>query len=410
MRKPAIRAENLGKAYRIRSNAERTWRRFVTRPPQDLFWALRGVAFEVQPGEVVGVIGRNGAGKSTLLKILSRVTEPTEGRIEICGRVGSLLEVGTGFHPELSGRQNVYLNATIMGMSRNEIDRKFDEIIHFAEIDERFLDMPLKRYSSGMHARLAFAVAAHLDPDVLIVDEVLAVGDLQFQKKCLGRMSQVAGEGRTVLFVSHQMPAVKSLCRRAILLDHGQLEATGNVEEVVAQYVRGDVRPANDGLISDGASRLVQSAKARLRQVSLRDRAGQSIRQVFLGQAIQIALVYEIASPLTHAAIELGISTLEGLRVATVCSLDEEVLPLNLQSGLYEIVVQIEVTLLPGTYTVDAFIQDLEKNTTLDWVERTLQFSAADVSETGLDRYHWNQVRGFVRPKSLWMEPCAVKS
>ena len=199
-------------------------------------WALRDVSFDVMRGNAVGVIGRNGAGKSTLLKILSRITEPTEGSVDIRGRVGSLLEVGTGFHPELTGRENIYLNGAILGMRRSEITRKFDEIVSFAEI-EKFLDTPVKRYSSGMYVRLAFAVAAHLEPEILVVDEVLAVGDLAFQKKCLGKMEDVAGGGRTVLFVSHNMNAIQRLCSTCMLLEHGQLVAYGDTDQVVMRYV-----------------------------------------------------------------------------------------------------------------------------------------------------------------------------
>ena len=201
------------------------------------FWALKGVSFELPPGEVLGVVGRNGAGKSTLLKVLARVTQPTTGRVELRGRVGSLLEVGTGFHPELTGRENIYLNGAILGMKRAEIDRKFDAIVAFAEV-EQFLDTPVKRYSSGMYMRLAFAVAAHLEPEILIVDEVLAVGDAEFQKKCLKKMGDVTEEGRTILFVSHNMGAVQTICRRALLLDHGRLKRFGPTEEVVAEYLK----------------------------------------------------------------------------------------------------------------------------------------------------------------------------
>ncbi len=200
------------------------------------FWALRDVNFEVKRGEVVGIIGRNGAGKSTLLKVLSRITEPTTGRIRIAGRVASLLEVGTGFHPELTGRENIFLNGAILGMHRSEIKAKFDEIVAFAEV-ERFLDTPVKRYSSGMYVRLAFAVAAHLEPEILIVDEVLAVGDAEFQAKCLGKMKDVAGGGRTVLFVSHQLNAVQSLCTRCLLLARGQLVAAGKPAAIIASYL-----------------------------------------------------------------------------------------------------------------------------------------------------------------------------
>src|SRR5207302_1919584 len=196
------------------------------RASKEDFWALRGVSFEVRRGEVVGIIGRNGAGKSTLLKILSRITDPTEGRVKLKGRVASLLEVGTGFHPELTGRENIYLNGAILGMSRAEIRAKFDEIVAFAET-EKFLDTPVKRYSSGMYVRLAFAVAAHLEPEILVIDEVLAVGDAEFQKKCLGKMGEVARGGRTVLFVSHNMVAVRNLCTTSIWLDHGRVAEKG---------------------------------------------------------------------------------------------------------------------------------------------------------------------------------------
>jgi lipopolysaccharide transport system ATP-binding protein len=221
------------------------------------FWALKNVSFEVKQGEVLGIIGRNGAGKSTLLKILSRITDPTEGRVLLRGRVSSLLEVGTGFHPELSGRENIFLNGAILGMTQREIRKKFDEIVAFAEV-EKFLDTPVKHFSSGMYVRLAFAVAAHLEPEILVVDEVLAVGDAEFQKKCLGKMSDVAQKGRTVLFVSHDIPAINRLCSRSILLESGMIKANGDAQSVTAQYmisdtgimaVRqwvGDLRPGDD--------------------------------------------------------------------------------------------------------------------------------------------------------------------
>lgn len=210
--------------------------RIITHQPEDIVWALKDVSFDVNEGEVVGIIGRNGAGKSTLLKILSRITEPTGGRAVIRGRVGSLLEVGTGFHPELTGRENVYMNGTILGMTKREIDRKFDEIVDFSGV-EMFLDTPIKRYSSGMQVRLAFAVAAHLDPEILIVDEVLAVGDAEFQKRCLGKMQDVAKDGRTVLFVSHNLAAVQSLCTRALWVRDGSLHMQDTVIAVIEEYV-----------------------------------------------------------------------------------------------------------------------------------------------------------------------------
>ena len=255
-----IRAEGLGKKYAVGNAREREpyvalrdvmartaaeFARSMARAARgriafggaktDEFWALRNIDFEVKRGEVVGIVGRNGAGKSTLLKILSRITEPTEGRVELHGRVASLLEVGTGFHPELTGRENIFLNGAILGMTRGEIVRKFDEIVAFADV-ERFLDAPVKRYSSGMYVRLAFAVAAHLEPEILVVDEVLAVGDAEFQKKCLGKMSEVAGHGRTVLFVSHNMGALLAICGTGILLEGGEMIARGSMTEVAKTY------------------------------------------------------------------------------------------------------------------------------------------------------------------------------
>ena len=250
--RPIIKVEGLGKRYRLGEGGEgyRTLRESVAgalRSPLRRFrgragggaetlWALGDVSFEVAPGEVLGVIGRNGAGKSTLLKILTRITEPTEGRVELYGRVGSLLEVGTGFHPELTGRENVFLNGAILGMRRGEIERRFDQIVEFSGV-ERFLDTPVKRYSSGMYTRLAFAVAAHMEPEILLVDEVLAVGDYEFQKKCVGKMRDVSEGGRTVVFVSHNMGVVSNLCTRVVWLDGGRVRAQGETQEVVAAYV-----------------------------------------------------------------------------------------------------------------------------------------------------------------------------
>ena len=266
--KPIISVENLSKRYFLGRNAateglrhrlermftapfkggkaeltdggrkvEETKRPKDTKPAADEFWALKDVSFEVQQGEVVGIIGRNGAGKSTLLKVLSRITEPTKGRVTIDGRVASLLEVGTGFHPELTGRENIFLNGAILGMTKREIKAKFDEIVDFAEV-ERFIDTPVKRYSSGMYVRLAFAVAAHLEPEILIVDEVLAVGDTEFQKKCLGKMKDVSTSGRTVLFVSHQMGAVLNLCAKAVLLERGSVKFVGDSAAAVELYTK----------------------------------------------------------------------------------------------------------------------------------------------------------------------------
>lgn len=376
-------------------------------PPEEVFWALDDVSFEVAPGEVVGIIGRNGAGKSTLLKILSRITAPTRGRVEIFGRIGSLLEVGTGFHPELTGRENIYLNGTLLGMKRREIDQKLDEIVAFSEI-EQFLDTPVKHYSSGMYVRLAFAVAAHLEPEILIVDEVLAVGDLAFQKKCLGKMSDVAGAGRTVLFVSHGMAAVKSLCTRAILLNKGKIELIGDTDSVVSAYVGPEEPVPVGGIVPNNIAR-TGTGTARLRRVALRDNVGKSIDRVFLGQPFQVSAVYEVFQPIPQAVLEIGISNPARQRIASAATFDGGGGPVNLQPGLWEFTAQIDVTLMPGEFALDCCIADWS-GLTIDWVDRTIQFIALGITEVGPDAYKWSQSRGYVRPKSSWQGPLIPSS
>lgn len=263
--------------------------------PADIIWALRDVSFDIHQGEVVGFIGRNGAGKSTLLKILTRITPPTRGYAEIRGRVSSLLEVGTGFHRELSGRENIYLNGTILGMTKREVDRKFDEIVEFSGV-ERFIDTPVKRYSSGMAVRLAFAVAAHLEPEILIIDEVLAVGDAEFQKKCISKMQDVHKQGRTVLFVSHNMPAVAMLCTRAILLNDGKIAMDGPPGEVIGHYF------SSDGSTSAEREWLdIETAPgrdvARLRSVRVLSRDGWTARTVDIREDVGIEMVFDVLRP-----------------------------------------------------------------------------------------------------------------
>ncbi len=275
-------------------------------------WALKGISLEIQPGEVVGVIGRNGAGKSTLLKILSRITAPTTGRVEIRGRVGSLLEVGTGFHPELTGRENIYLNGSILGMSRREIDRKFDEILSFSGV-ESLIDTPVKRFSSGMYLRLAFSVAAHLEPEIFLIDEVLAVGDDQFQKKCMGKIGEVAGQGRTIIFVSHQMSAVKTLCTRALLIHRGELVRDGSPGEVVNEYLTGEASELRPEKVWDGQG--LGNSEVRLVGLRVRDPSGRLSSWHRSSQPIQIELEFDLAS--LHSAFCIGFDLInrEGLTV-----------------------------------------------------------------------------------------------
>lgn len=259
---------------------------------QEEFWALKDVSFEIKPGDRVGIIGRNGAGKSTLLKILSRITEPTAGRIEISGRVASLLEVGTGFHPELTGRENIFLNGAILGMSKIEIQRKFDEIVAFAEV-EKFLDTPVKRYSSGMYVRLAFAVAAHLEPEILIVDEVLAVGDVKFQKKCLGKMEGVANEGRTVLFVSHSMETIARLCNKAVLLNSGRVEFSGSSGNAINIYLKSDFGTTAKRQWKSG-DRAPGNDVVRLVEVVAHDKNGVCLESFDITEPIGITMTYDV--------------------------------------------------------------------------------------------------------------------
>lgn len=300
----AIRVENLGKQYRIggKPTGYRTFREALLgslaapvrwmrgeRKAYNTFWALDDVSFDIKQGEAVGIIGRNGAGKSTLLKILSRITKPTKGRVDLYGRVASLLEVGTGFHPELSGRDNIYLNGAILGMSRTEINKKFDEIVDFSGV-EKFLDTPVKHYSSGMYVRMAFAVAAHLEPEILVVDEVLAVGDSEFQKKCLGKMSDVAHEGRTVLFVSHNMAAIENLCRRGIVLNNGKASFIGSQSEAIFEYQRSS--SLNSEALRNRKDRR-GSGEVRVIGIEFRDFKGQAIESITCGQDFDIVFNFE---------------------------------------------------------------------------------------------------------------------
>jgi lipopolysaccharide transport system ATP-binding protein len=284
-------------------------RRENRQPPENSIWALRDLEFEIRKGEIVGVIGRNGAGKSTLLKVLSRITEPTTGRVELRGRVGSLLEVGTGFHPELSGRENIYLNGAILGMRRAEIDRRFDEIVAFAEVD-RFLDTPVKRYSSGMFVRLAFAVAAHLETEILLVDEVLSVGDVAFQRRSIGRMEQVASSGTTVVFVSHNLAAVRTFCTRAILLQHGRLQADGKTTDVTREYLdQGDGRQAIRRW--DDQSTAPGGDEFRLRAIGV-SVDGNTTGAVLVEQSFEIRVDYTVYEPLTKMRLCIQLLSEDG--------------------------------------------------------------------------------------------------
>ncbi|MCA9235960.1 MAG: ABC transporter ATP-binding protein [Planctomycetales bacterium] len=316
------------------------------------FWALRDVSFEVNEGEVVGIIGRNGAGKSTLLKILSRITEPTTGRVTLRGRVASLLEVGTGFHPELTGRENIFLNGAILGMTRGEIKRKFDEIVGFAEV-ERFLDTPVKRYSSGMYVRLAFAVAAHLEPEILVVDEVLAVGDAQFQKKCLGKMQDVAQGGRTVLFVSHNMAAVSTLCSRALVLVRGRLEQSCDTSTAIASFLESLKQDAQNDLAS--RSDIKGTRAFELERIVCLSADGAE-GAVASGEEARIRISYRRSDHFDSAAnLILAIRDSFGRPVAAMNTRFTSALVDLPREGVIECVTP-SLPLVAGFYSIDAYV------------------------------------------------------
>ncbi len=386
----AIRVQDLGKRYRIGSRPRYKtlrdslsdvfslpWRaRPTAAPASPSLWALRHVSLEVQRGEVVGVIGRNGAGKSTLLKILSRITEPTEGWAEIHGRVGSLLEVGTGFHPELTGRENIYLNGAILGMWRHEIARKFDEIVAFAEI-EQFMDTPVKHYSSGMYMRLAFAVAAHLEPEILLVDEVLAVGDAAFQKKCLGKMEEVAQGGRTVLFVSHNMAAVQNLCRTGIVLHSGQVAFSGPIEPAIATYLKESTQPAR---VVDLRARQDRQGDGRLRftHVTIRDVNDAVLETVLTGQDIKICLEYEAleADEQAQVGVAFNLYNPQGVLLTNLNSKDvgRVTMPVGRRGRLE--CLWPRFNLRSGVYTCALFCE--LNGAIADWLQSAFQIQVED--------------------------------
>lgn len=345
MSKPIIEIMNISKRYTIGANkASHTLREEVARLASRLtrkakgesaqdFWALKGVSFSIGEGEAVGIIGRNGAGKSTLLKILSQITPPTEGSITMRGRVASLLEVGTGFHPELTGRENIFLNGTILGMSRREVARKFDAIVDFAEVD-KFLDTPVKRYSSGMYVRLAFSVAAHLEPDILVVDEVLAVGDVNFQNKCLGKMNSIGKEGRTVIFVSHNMQALQQLCTRGVLLNSGTLICNDVIDRVIDNYISCNTKhSSSNGVYEFNPPEESEHVNGYVYKVSVEDEDHNPAEEIYIGAPWQIRILFKITRKTEHFIIGLGLNNnLHFPLQTTWCS------PQNLEIGEYEAV------------------------------------------------------------------------
>ena len=409
-----ISVAELGKKYRLGLTHHDTLRDrlahlvkapFRRRNPStgpEEFWALRDVSFELKRGEVLGIIGRNGAGKSTLLKILSRITEPTTGRVTIKGRVASLLEVGTGFHPELTGRENIYLNGTILGMTRAEIRRKFDAIVAFAEV-ERFLDTPVKHYSSGMYVRLAFSVAAHLEPEILIVDEVLAVGDAQFQKKCLGKMQQVASaDGRTVLFVSHTMPAVQNLCSSCIWLRNGQVVQSGPSASVISAYL-------GEGNESGATGGQVLQSSDDFRIVSIE--ANESTEPTLIaGMPCRFILRYASTNP-ARFPYGLGVSLTLRLNDEKIVNLWSAYSPQTQIAPSATGTIECTIPVWPfreGTLTVDVYVHALD-GPTVEWVRNRMTIHSKDGDYYGVGKVA-SRGEGILFLPQNWSHAVAPKS
>jgi lipopolysaccharide transport system ATP-binding protein len=384
----AIRCENLSKQYRIGSpDSYRTLRDAISsvavapfrrsknnsRNGHGHIWALQDVSCEIKRGEVVGIIGLNGAGKSTLLKILSRITAPTRGRADVYGRVGSLLEVGTGFHPELTGRENIYLNGAILGMRKAEIDRKFDEIVSFAEV-EKFLDTPVKRYSSGMYVRLAFGVAAHLETEVLLVDEVLAVGDAQFQKKCFEKMRDIGVQGRTILFVSHNMSAVRSICKQALILERGKVVAQGEIDETVDRYL------SQNSSAQGSCETAVETNTFSVSAVEITSASGPVIKTF---DPVQVKVRFIPKAEVRDPGLYVSILTMDSRRL-TGLDLKDFVTTASLPAGqVAELGFTIEsLPLLPGTYQIEIHLKDMAKRL-IEIVPQTFKFEVAETEVYG---------------------------
>lgn len=409
--RPIVRVHNLSKQYELgaRAASYATLRESLTnavrspfnglrRPSsaKETIWALKDVSFEIQAGEVVGIIGRNGAGKSTLLKILSRITQPSSGKAELYGRVGSLLEVGTGFHSELSGRENIFLNGSLLGMSRTEITAKFDEIVAFAEV-EKFIDTPVKRYSSGMYVRLAFAVAAHLEPEILILDEVLSVGDASFQKKCLGKMSEVARDGRTVIFVSHNMSTIIRICSRCILIDGGKIEADGPVDSVIKRYL--ETTAQHDGACS---FEINPKKAAQFTKLGLLTREGDATASFDYRFEITVSADYVVRQPIPQGLLGIRISSADGLPIFTshhVDKLDPTAAAAALSPGTFRTQITIPSNfLLPGSYVLTAAIVDGNMRL-IDMQEDVISF---DVGATGNIQARKSSANGVVNLDLSW--------
>jgi lipopolysaccharide transport system ATP-binding protein len=364
-------------------------------------WSLNDINFDVHRGEVLGIIGKNGAGKSTLLKILSQVTTPTTGEVKIKGRIASLLEVGTGFHPDLSGRENVFLNGAILGMSKAEIKNKLEEIIDFSGV-AKYIDTPVKRYSSGMMVRLGFAVAAHLEPEILIVDEVLAVGDAEFQKKCLGKMKDVSGQGRTVLFVSHNMPSIRMLCTKCAYLDKGKLKNMGETNAIIGEYLTsGYINLSSDeSAIPDNLS-LHGSGEAKFKNVLIENENNQQVQELDFLEKFRVRLKLEVKKQLKDVTLAVYIVNQFG-DIVMMAVQDENYLPSTFETGPYEVNVQFNEELMPGNYSIGLALSFFHTGSDIDYIESFYPFTVIKDSKRKNMEYPWATVQGYIKPKTTW--------
>lgn len=416
-----LKAENISKQYRlgqlgtgtISHDLNRAWAKLRGKEDpylkvgdandrsksggSDYVWSLKDINFEVKQGEVLGIIGKNGAGKSTLLKILSQVTTPTTGQVKVKGRIAALLEVGTGFHPDLSGRENIFLNGAILGMSKQEIKSKLDEIVDFSGV-AKYLETPVKRYSSGMMVRLGFAVAAHLEPEILIVDEVLAVGDAEFQKKCLGKMKDVAGQGRTVLFVSHNMPSIKALCTRGLFLENGLVKLEGDINQVISKYFESTETINDKGIIPESFKRY-NTGQAKIKKIQLVNDRKEVISEIPYNSKLVVDLEVEAYELLKDVLLDFKIVSPDGIIISHSTNLDNDN-TYTLEKGNNRFIVQMNNPLQPGSYNLTAGVHFAKDGTTIDYLEHIYDF---EVLEIGSDKdYNAAWKFGYVKLESDW--------
>jgi lipopolysaccharide transport system ATP-binding protein len=428
MSKPVIRSEDVWKQYQLGvvgtqslSNDLRRWMARIRgkedpflkvgetndrtkKSESDYVWALQGVSFQINQGEVIGVVGKNGAGKSTLLKLLSRVTVPTKGEIRVRGKIASLLEVGTGFHPDLTGRENIFLNGTIMGMRKKEVAAQFDEIVEFSGV-ERYIDTPVKRYSSGMYVRLAFAVAAHLEPDIMVIDEVLAVGDAEFQKKCLGKMKSVSEAGRTVIFVSHNMAAVNNLCSRTLLMHQGKCVMDGKTPEVVAAYFEmseAGLAPGEDRCtVPRDWERPWGRKDAWFQRIEIRNPKNEATDKLMFLQAFSIQVRFLAERRIENATMQIRIGNPEGQQITISTSQSDTNTHWSFEPGEHTVRIQLDPKLMPGTYSLFVYLGSPDGSVFYDAIPSFHKFQIGNLSE-GNTHYLSSKINTFIHHPCKW--------